>query len=202
MSKRRYQVPLRTEVEIISESSNYNGKIGTLGAKYPGNLKAHNVYFSDAEYDFDTFMDYEIVPVRNIITIDNLEYETLCKVFDHDYIYETDRIIVKQKKFSHEEIESALEKYTSLLAKIFSRDADFGEEGIRLDSRGKVLELLNLMADDDYEKYDNTATAIEEAIMYEQWWTEGFRKHITWNGKGKKLPRYFNPEAKIETIFI
>ena len=199
--KQKYKIPLGTKVEIVSKCS-YNGRIGKLGAKETGGLDAHNVYFSNAEFDFNTFMDDEIVPVQNILTIDNLEYETLCKVFEHNYIYETDRIIVKQKKFTYEEIETALEEYTALLAKIFSKNADFGEEGICLNNRGKVLELLNLMADDDYKKYDNTATAIEEAIMYEQWWTEGFRKHITWSGKDKKLPRYFNPEAKVEKIFI
>jgi len=198
--KRKYEIPLGTKVEIISEGNIRNGRIGILGAKDPDGLLAHKVRFDNGVCGY--FMDNEFIPIQNIITIDNLKYETLCKVFDHNYIYETDRIIVKQKKFTEEEIETALEKYTELLAKIFSKDADFGEEGICLDNRGKVLELLNLMADDDYAKYDNAATAIEEAIMYEQWWTEGFRKHITWNGKDKKPLRYFNPEAKIETIFI
>lgn len=198
--RQKYKIPLRTKVEIISEECVYNGRIGTLGAKDPDGLSAHKIRFGNGE--FDVFMDDEVVPVQNILTIDNLDYETLCKVFDHNYIYDTDRIIVKQKKFTYEEIETALEEYTALLAKIFSKDADFGEDGIYLNDRGKVLELLNLMADDDYEKYDKTATAIEEAIMYEQWWIEGFRKHLTWNGKDKKSPRYFNPEAKIETIFI
>lgn len=200
MRKRRYEIPLGTKVEIIADGYSDNGRIGTLGAKDPDGLPAHNVWFDNGEYD--VFMDDEFVAVQNIITIDNLKYETLCKVFDHNYIYDTDRIIVKQKKFTYEEIETALEEYTDLLAKIFSKDADFGEDGICLNDRGKVLELLFLMAGDDYEKCDGTATAIEEAIMYEQWQIEGFRKHLTWNGKDKKSPRYFNPEAKIETIFI
>ncbi len=198
--RRKYQILLGTKVEIISEGNKHNGKIGILGAKDPSGLPAHKVQFGDGDYD--CFMDDEFISLQNIITIDDLKYETLCKVFDHSYIYETDRIIVKQKKFTEEEIETALERYTALLAKIFSKDADFGEEGICLNDRGKVLELLNLMTDDDYEKYDNTATAVEEAIMYEQWWTEGFRKHITWKEKDKRPLRYFNPEAKIETIFI
>jgi len=198
--RRRYKIPTGTKVEIISEGNIHNGRIGILGAKDPDGLPAYNVWFNNDE--FDCFMDDEFIPIQNVITIDDLKYETLCKVFDNNYIYETDRIIVKQKKFTEEEIESALEEYTSLLAKIFSKDADFGEEGICLNDRGKVLELLNLMADDDYAKYDNTATAFEEARMYEQWRTEEFRKHITWKNKDKKSLRYFNPEAKIETIFI
>lgn len=200
MRKRRYEIPLGTKVEIITDGYSDNGRIGTLGAKDPSGLQAHKIRFDNGE--FDIFMDDEFIPVENIITIDDLEYETLCKVFSHNYIYETDRIIVKQKKFTNEEIETALEEYTTSLAKIFSKDADFGEEDVFLNNRGKVLELLNQMADDDYEKYDNTATTIEETIMYEQWWIEGFRKHITWNGKDKRPPRYFNPEAKIEAIFI
>jgi len=200
--RKRYKIPLGTKVEIISGCSD-NGRIGTLGAKETGGLDAHNVYFSKAEFDFNTFMDDEIVPVQNIITIADLEYETLKQVFDHNYIYETDRIIVKQKRFVEVQIETALEKYSALLAKIYSKDADFGEEGICLDNRGKILGLLQAMLGDNYNNHDNKiATAIEEAIMHEQWQIEGFRKHLTWNGKDKKPLRYFNAEAKIETIFI
>lgn len=200
--EKRYKIPLGTEVEIISGCSD-NGRIGTFGAREPSGIGAHNVHFSRAEYDFNTFMDDEIVPVQNIITIDNLEYETLCEVFNHEHIYETDRIIVKQKRFTYEEIEAVLEQYSALLAEIYSKDADFGEEGICIDNRGKVLDLLQAMLGDNYSNYDNkVATAIEEAIMYEQWQIEGFRKHLIWSGKDKNAMRYFNPEAKIETIFI
>lgn len=200
--KQKYKIPLGTKVEIVSKCS-YNGRIGKLGAKETGGLDAHNVYFSNAEFDFNTFMDDEIVPVQNILTIDNLDYETLCKVFDHNYIYDTDRILVKQKKFTYEEIETALEKYTTLLAKIFSKDADFGEEGICVDNRGKVLDLLQSMLNDNYDDCNSKiATAIEEEVMYEQWQIEGFRKHLIWSGKDKNAMRYFNPKSKIETIFI
>lgn len=198
---KRYKIPLGTKVEIVSGDSSYNGRIGILGAKDPDGLPAYNVWFDDEV--FDCFMDDEFIPVQNIITIDNLDYETLCKVFDHNYIYETDRIIVKQKKFAEAQIEVALEQYSALLAKIYSKDADFGEEGIGMDNRGEVLDLLQAMLGDNYNNHDNkVATAIEETIMCEQWQIEGFRKHITWNGKDKKLLRYFNPEAKIEIIFI
>ena len=80
-----------------------------------------------------------------------------------------------------------MEQYSALLAKIYSKDADFGEEGIYLDNRGKVLDLLQVMLGDNYNNHDNKiATAIEEAIMYEQWKMEGFRMHLTWNSKDKK----------------
>lgn len=204
MSKRRYEMPLGTKVEIMTEGflgRKFNGKIGKSGAKDPGGLDAHMVYFNNGE--FDIFMDNEFMPVQNILTIDNLDYETLCKVFDHNYIYDTDRILVKQKKFTYEEIETALEKYTTLLAKIFSKDADFGEEGICVDNRGKVLDLLQSMLNDNYDDCNSKiATAIEEEVMYEQWQIEGFRKHLIWSGKDKNAMRYFNPKSKIQTIFI
>lgn len=199
--KQKYKIPLHTKVQIISEDSIYNGKIGTLGAKDPDGLPAHKVLFDNCK--FDIFMDNEFMPVQNILTIDNLDYETLCKVFDHNYIYDTDRILVKQKKFTYEEIETAIEKYTTLLAKIFSKDADFGEEGICVDNRGKVLDLLQSMLNDNYDDCNSKiATAIEEEVMYEQWQIEGFRKHLIWSGKDKNEMRYFNPKSKIETIFI
>lgn len=190
-------MPIGTNVEIISQGNIHNGKRGAFRSKTQDGLV---VQFDNGESDY--FKDDEVVPIQNIIMIDNLEYETLCKVFEHSYIYDADRIIVKQKKFAYEEIDTALEEYTALLAKVFSKDSDFGEEGICLDNRGKVLELLNLMADDDYEEYNKFSTAIEEVIMYEQWWVEGFRKHLMWNGKDEKPLRYFNSKAKIETIFI
>lgn len=199
--KRRYEIPLGTKVEIISDESPYNSRIGTLGVKNVETLPVCHIYFEDKEFDY--FGDDEFIPVQNIIIIDNLDYETLCKVFEHNYIYDTDRIIVKQKRFAEAQIEAALEQYSALLAKIYSKDADFGEEGICLDNRGKILDLLQAMLGDNYSNHDNkVATAIEEAIMHEQWQIEGFRKHLTWNGKDKKSLWYFNPEAKIETILI
>lgn len=195
MRKEMYEIPVGTKVEIISEGSRYNGRIGTLGAGDPSGMPAHNVWFDNDE--FDCFMDYEFLPVQNIITIDNLEYETLCKIFEHDYLYETDRIVVKQKKFSEEEIETALAKYTGQLSKAFSVDSDIDE--FILNDRGKILDLLINMLDETYD--GEFSTAIEDAVMYEQWWIEGFRKHLTWR-KDNKPPCYFNPEANIETVFI
>ena len=111
--KQKYKIPSGTKVEIISEGNNYNGRIGTLGAKDPDGLPAYNVWFNDEE--FDVFMDGEFIPVQNIITIDNLEYGTLCEVFNHEHIYETDRIIIKQKKFTYEYVQEALLKVMEIL---------------------------------------------------------------------------------------
>ena len=197
--KQKYKIPVRTKVEIISQGYSCNGKIGTLGAKDPNGLDAHNVWFDDGE--FDCFMDDEFIPVQNILLVDNLDYETLCKIYDHSYLYETDRIIIKQKRFTKEEIEAALEKYTGQLEKAFSSDPEIDEkEGFELNHRGEILDLMINMIEDTYD--DKFATAIEETVMHEQWLIEGFRKYITWNNKREKETRYFNPDAKIETIFI
>lgn len=187
MKKRKYEIPLHIKVEIISEGNSYNGKIGTLGAKDPDGLPAHKVVFDNGE--FDIFMDNEFMPVQNILTIDNLDYETLCKVFDHNYIYDTDSIIVKQKKFTYDDIQGALLKVMNILAKEF-------EEGKYKDKCGKVIDLLISMLSYD----EDDPTAIQETLLFEQWWVKELRDDCKFS-KGRK-PRYFNPEAKIETIFI
>lgn len=51
------------------------------------------------------------------------------------------------------------------------------------------------------ENNDGGSNAIKETIMWEQWWIEGLRNHCT-KGNTRSRTRYFNPEAKIETIFI
>ncbi len=185
--KQKYTIPFDTKVEIVLKESGYNGRIGILGAKYPGNLEAHNVYFDENE--FATFMDDEILPVQNIITIDNLEYGTLCEVFNHEHIYETDRIIVKQKKFTYDDIQGALLKIMNVLSEEF-------EEGKYKDKCGKVIDLLISILSYD----EDDPTPIQEVLLFEQWWVKGLRDDCK-PSKGRK-PRYFNPEAKIVTIFI
>lgn len=188
MVRKKYKIPFGTRVEIISES-NYNGKIGTLGAREPSGIGAHNVHFSRAEFDFNTFMDDEIVPVQNIITIDNLEYGTLYEVFNHEHIYETDRVIVKQKKFAYECVQEALLKVMTILSGEF-------EEGKYKDKCGKVIDLLVYMLSCD----EDDPIPIQETLLFEQWWVKGLRDDCKLS-KGRKS-RYFNPEARIQTIFI
>lgn len=185
--RQKHKIPLGTKVEIISEGCVYNGRIGTLGAKDPDGLSAHKIRFGNGE--FDVFMDDEVVPVQNILTIDNLEYETLCKVFDHNYIYDTDRIIVKQKKFTYENVQEALLKVMKMLTDEFV-------EGRYKDKCGKVIDLLVYMLSCD----EDDPIAIQETLLFEQWWIKGLRGDCK-SSKGRK-PRYFNPEAKIETIYI
>lgn len=194
--KQKYKTPLGTKVEIVSQGCSYNGKIGTLGAKYPDGLDAHNVRFDDGE--FNTFMDDEIVPVQNIITIENLDYENLKQVFDRQCFYETDIIIVKQKKFSFEEIEEAYVKHCNDLAAWANGTYVIGEEeDYDTEHRENIIGLLGRML----ENNDGGANAIGETIMWEQWWIEGLRNHCT-KGSIRSKSRYFNPDAKIATVFI
>lgn len=137
----------------------------------------------------------------NIITINNLEYETLNEIYDGQFIYETDRIIVKQKKFSEQEIELALMNQTKLLAQVYDNSFDIGEDGVVMNNRGKIIELLSEMLGDDYDDPD-MSTSIQETIMHSQWQTEGLRRYCTWNGKEDKPLRYFNPEAEIDIVYI
>ena len=160
MSKRRYEIPLHTKVEIISESNNCNGRIGTLGAKDPDGLPAHKIVFGNGE--FDIFMEDEIVPVQNIIIVDNLEYGTLCEVFNHEHLYETDRVIVKQKKFTYDDIQGALLKVMNVLSEEFA-------EGKYKDKCGKVIDLLISML--SYDEDDHTS--IQETLLFGQWWIKG-----------------------------
>lgn len=48
---------------------------------------------------------------------------------------------------------------------------------------------------------DGGVNAVGETIMWELWWVEGLRNHCT-KGNKRSKSRYFNPEARIETIFI
>lgn len=185
---KEYEMPIGTKVEIINENSRYNGRIGTLGAKDPSGMPDHNVWFDNEE--FDCFMDDEFLPIQNIIVIDKLDYETLSKVFEHDYIYETDRIVIKQKKFTHEEMKKALLDFTNTLLEGFGKDE-------YKNKCGKIIDLLVYMLSCD----EDDPIAIQETLLFEQWWIDGLRNYSTKGCKtGKK--RYFNPEAKIETIFI
>lgn len=195
MVRKKYKIPLGTRVEIISES-NYNGKIGTLGAKDPCGLPAHKVIYDNG--GFDIFMDDEFIPVQNIITIDDLEYETLKQIFNTLCFYETDIIVVKQKKFAFDEIEAAYVKHCNDLASFANGTYVIGkEEGFDTEHREDIIGLLGRM----FENNDGGVTAIGKTIIWVQWWIEGLRNHCT-KRSARSRSRYFNPEAKIETIFI
>lgn len=194
--QKRYEIPFGTKVEIISDNYNYNGRTGILASKIQGKLSTYKVFLDEVRLNY--FMENEIVPVENIITIDNLEYGTLKQVFNTRCFYETDIIIVKQKKFSFEQIEDAYVKHCNDLASFANGTYVIGEEeDFDTEHREYIIGLLGRM----FENNDGGVTAIGETIMWIQWWIEGLRNHCT-KANARSRKHYFNPEAKIETIFI
>lgn len=190
--RKRYKIPIGTRVEIVSKNCKYNGKLGTLEGKKSHHLDIYKVLFDNDESDY--FRKYEIIPAQNIITIDNLDYETLTQIFNIRCLYETDIIIVKQKRFSFDEIEEAYIKHCNDLAAWANGTWIIGEEeSFDIEYRENIIGLIGRM----FEENDGGVKAVRETIMWEQWWVEGKRKFYS---EGNL--RYFNPEAKIETIFI
>jgi hypothetical protein len=135
----------------------------------------------------------------NYLTIDNLSYETLVKIFDTSVIYDTNHIIVRQKKFSTEEIEKALAEHSKTLSHIYALDDD-DEIEYTLNNRGVVLDLLLDMLGDEYDD-ETCVTAIPETIMLEQMKLDGLRRNI-YNSANNKHSRYFNPDARVDIEFI
>lgn len=134
------------------------------------------------------------------LVIDNLNYETLVKIFSTDVLYETNNIIVRQKKFSTEEIETALAEHTKLLANVWSLNEEDCPEGCTLNHRGEIIDLLAEMLGDDYSSEEYT-TAIQETLLFKQMQLDGMRRNI-YNSANNKRSRYFNPDAIIDVQFI
>lgn len=135
------------------------------------------------------------------LIINDLSYNTLIKVIEGRVLYDSNRIIVKQKKFTPEEIEKALCEQTSYLAKVYSlNEDDCIEETECLNNRGAVIDLLTDMLGDDYEN-NTLATAIQEKLLFKQMQLYGLRKFIFCSNKNKNS-RYFNVNARIDTEFI
>lgn len=136
----------------------------------------------------------------NYLVIDDLKYETLVKIFSTDVLYETNSIVVKQKKFSTEEIETALAEHTKLLANIWSLNEEECPEKCTLNYRGEIIDLLAEMLGDDYSSEGYT-TAIQETLLFKQMQLDGMRRNI-YNSANNKHSRYFNPDAMINIQFI
>lgn len=135
------------------------------------------------------------------IIINDLSYNTLSKIFDGKILYDTNKIIIKQKRFTTEEIEKALYEQTQYLAKVYSlNQEDLEEESECLNNRGAVIDLLSNMLGDDYEDKD-ASTAIQEMLLFKQMELYGLRK-LVFNSYKNNRSRYFNVNARIETKFI
>lgn len=131
-----------------------------------------------------------------ILIIDDLTYTTLSKVFDNNLLYDTNRIIIKQKIFTDEDVERALVKHTKYLSDVYTVYEQFVPDGNPLDNRGKVIDLLRDMLDYDLSDTSEMATAIQETLLFRQMQLYGMRKFV-YSNKFKCRQRYFNPEAPI-----
>ena len=116
--------------------------------------------------------------IDKILVINDLTYETLSKVFSSDILYDTDKIIVKQKMFTDEEVEKALAEHSKYLANVYSLDEDFVPDEKPLNDRGKIIELLSDMLGYDLDDVDDMGTAIQETLLFEQMKLYGLRKFV------------------------
>ena len=172
--RKRYKIPYGTDVEIINKNSKYFRKTGTL-AKYVPEDNEFMVVFEDDNSDpfCKFFRCEEVLPVQNILKITDLQLKTLAQVFDQDYLYETNKVVVYLKRFTHEEVENAYREITE----------DYTEYYMN----GQVLVLLESMLGYDDDELD---IPIAEMITFVQW-VEGLRKHVT---SGNKNRRYFSAD--------
>lgn len=172
---KRYEIPIGTEVEVINKDSNYFRRRGKLGAQDPYGLGC-NIWFENGEYD--AFCWDEFLPVKNIIVLDKLDVETLHQIFDTNYLYETNRVVIYLGNFTSEDVENAYKNLATQLAR--------GEK--RCSKSEYALALLDSMLGYDEEEFE---TPIDEMITFVQWWVEGLRNHVT---KEVKDRRYFETE--------
>ena len=128
------------------------------------------------------------------LIINDLSYETLSKVFSSDILYDTDKIVIKLKMFTDEEVEKALAEHTQYLANVYSLDNHFVSDEKSLNDRGRIIELLSDMLGYDLDNIDEMGTAIQETLLFEQMKLYGLRKFVFGN---RIRQRYFNPGARI-----
>ena len=172
---KRYKIPYGTEVEIVNKNSRYFRKTGTL-VNYTPEDNEYMVVFEDKNGDSfcEFFRREEVLPVQNILKITDLQKKTLAEVFDPNYLYETNKVVVYLGDFTYEEVENAYRGITE----------DFTEYYMT----GQVLILLESMLGYDEDEFD---IPIAEMITFVQWWAEGLRTHVT---SGNKNRRYFSTE--------
>lgn len=170
-----YKIPLGTEVEIVNKDSKYFRRRGMLEAEEPGHLRC-NVYFENG--DEDIFCWDEFLPTQNVLDLSKLKVENLSQIFNQNYLYETNRIVVYIAKFTNEDIETA---YKNLVEQLASGECNCGKAEY-------VLALLSELRRYDAEEIKEP---IGEMITFVQWWVEGLRNHVT---KDMKDKRYFETE--------
>lgn len=156
MSKgKKYKIPIYETVEIVNPESPYFRRQGTLCSVYKNifTVAFHENWVhlivcndgcidSDGQLEIERFDRNDILPAQNILTIDSLDAETLAKIFEREYLYETNRVVVYYKEFSRKKIEKAYYKLAANIAK--------GKYSSKYDE--KVLVLLNEMRGYDKEE--------------------------------------------------
>lgn len=170
-----YKIPFGVEVEVVNKNSSYFRRRGILGVGESGHFGC-SIQFENG--DRGQFGWKEILPVQNILVLDKLDAKTLSKIFDQNYLYETNRVVVYLGNFTYEDIEQAYEELSKRLA-----DGEY-----ECDKAEYVLALLNEMQGYDAEEME---VPIGEMITFVQWWVEGLRNHVT---KEMKKRRYFETE--------
>lgn len=131
-----------------------------------------------------------------VIVIGDLTYKTLSKVFDNNLLYDTNRIVIKQKIFTNEDVEKALAKHTKYLYQVYATYEQFIPDGNPIEDRGKVIDLLRDMLVYDLSDVSEMGSAIQETLLFRQMQLYGMRKFV-YNSTFKRKHRYFNPEAPI-----
>lgn len=133
---------------------------------------------------------------NKVIVIGDLTYETLSKVFDNDILYDTNRIIIKQKMFTIKDVEMALAKHTKYISDVYDLQKQYDSDRTSLEDRGKVIDLLYNMLAYDLSDSSEMGTAIQETLLFRQMQLYGMRKFI-YGSESRIRKRYFNPETPI-----
>lgn len=144
----------------------------------------------------DENMDKKKLRENKVIIIKDLTYKTLSKVFDNDILYDTNRIIIKQKMFTIKDVEIALAEHIRYISDVYDLHKQYASNRNTLEDRGKVIDLLNNMLAYDLSDSSEMGTAIQETLLFRQMQLYGMRKFI-YGSESKVRKRYFNPEAPI-----
>ena len=144
----------------------------------------------------DENMDKKKLRENKVIIIGDLTYETLSKVFDNNLLYDTNRIIIKQKVFTNEDVEMALDEHTKYISDAYDLHKQCTSNRNSIEDRGKVIDLLSNMLAYDLSDSSEMGTAIQEVLLFRQMQLYGMRKFV-YGSESRVRKRYFNPQAPI-----
>ena len=101
---------------------------------------------------------------NKILVIGDLTYTTLSKVFDNDILYDTNKIIIKQKVFTNEDVKRALAEHTKYISDAYDLHKQCTSNRNSLEDRGKVIDLLSNMLAYDLSDSSEMGTAIHPCL--------------------------------------